>query len=1022
MREIIIYSKDGVEKCSVKSLEYNGTYMGERHVSCNVSSPVPVQWAIGDYLVFRAEKFTMYKLPAATKSARINTYGKAFEYKSVKFSSAEEELRICQFLDVVPKDNDLHYTLLPNFSFYCEKPSDLAERIKANLDRMYPDEWEIAVNGNARFAEGVSLSFSSNSCWDALAQSNSNSNIDMDFIVDCYIDEDGKEHKKVTIGGAGIEILTALSYGKGNGLLSIDRTINESQAVTTRLYAYGNQRNLPYRFYNKQSADGTDVYKATNSVYAPNLMLPGFLHTWIGDDAEKYIDADGNLKKRTYTSLGKEVLYDSGKDEPYYLSPDGEKEYVEWSDVKYEFWQHWEKVDNADEYYCDRVWIDSINGKSDCGVLEGTKFFDGSDDKVEDVYPSIENFKNTTELVEAVGIEEAKKLNLCDSAGQRIYEQGALNTVMRYYPSDEIKNGTGNIPEKETGTPTFEIYIKNLGFNISDTELKADDTPSISMKTGACAGREFKILSCVKMVRDGVSNEWREYTDLHQGSADWCYKLKCEVVADDSIGQYFPNNSFSIKTDSDTKTDGDEFVLLGINMPTVYVDVAEKKLIEQAVLYLAENDHTVFTLSPKIDNIFMVRNPEVSNRLREGNYITVVNDDKGFEINEKLPISQLKIKYEKEIPEYEITMSDQQEASLAQRVSAEVKQTFSGFFNGTGSLANAYTDTYLKRGGDSTDGAYKFGSVNTGLVIHPSFSDGRGFSVNEDSIMIQDLNTGYLNFKASVENVYVQGRTRGTTTLISDNAVTIKEYDGNVTVYFKASYNLLKKVFVNNEICYYGIVGASGGIVWKECDGPTKDSLWSFDVNCEKDREYTFSVKYVAKWSSNNAETDTGVTFYLQGTRPEYSQTIFSGRSPKKASLTPTKLSLFDTSIGVDIDSCGDVHKTNGSDRFFMFGGAHYLGTEPIDISQKEYILSKDDIPAVRDAIQTLLADVKPVEFVFRVSDESSNMTVRSLSARINITNKLYVSICVEGEFYSLESKLSANASASEYKFIITKI
>lgn len=48
-----IKGKDNQTKATVGSLEYNGKWMGERYVSVTVESPVPIDFAIGDYLMYR---------------------------------------------------------------------------------------------------------------------------------------------------------------------------------------------------------------------------------------------------------------------------------------------------------------------------------------------------------------------------------------------------------------------------------------------------------------------------------------------------------------------------------------------------------------------------------------------------------------------------------------------------------------------------------------------------------------------------------------------------------------------------------------------------------------------------------------------------------------------------------------------------------------------------------------------------------------------------------------------------------
>lgn len=53
----VIRSKDGSERAVLKSLEYNGEWLGECYVTATLESPVPVGFEIGDWLEYRGERF-----------------------------------------------------------------------------------------------------------------------------------------------------------------------------------------------------------------------------------------------------------------------------------------------------------------------------------------------------------------------------------------------------------------------------------------------------------------------------------------------------------------------------------------------------------------------------------------------------------------------------------------------------------------------------------------------------------------------------------------------------------------------------------------------------------------------------------------------------------------------------------------------------------------------------------------------------------------------------------------------------
>lgn len=257
-----VYDKTGENiRCTTGKLEYNGTFMGECSVTIDIISPTPIDFHIGDYLVYRGETFEINYDPSVIKTARVNTVGDAFKYEKIKFNSYSDELARVDFLDFVPNDNNVHFTALPTFSFFCADVTDLAKRIQANLDRVYTGskKWTVSVHGEFVGKKDVSISVSNIKVWDALALASSD--FEANFII---------RGRTITIGTAGIAVGNMFAYGKNNGLFEIERNAESDQAIITRLRAYGSEKNLPPRYYNKLSQS------LPNNMAVTHLMLPGF--------------------------------------------------------------------------------------------------------------------------------------------------------------------------------------------------------------------------------------------------------------------------------------------------------------------------------------------------------------------------------------------------------------------------------------------------------------------------------------------------------------------------------------------------------------------------------------------------------------------------------------------------------------------------------------------------------------------------------------------------------------------------
>lgn len=308
MSEWTLYSKSGVAKVVVKKLDYRGEFMGESHVTFDLDSPVPVEFAFGDYLTYRGEKYTLRELPSVEKQARRSSYGGAFRYENITLQGMEWEPTHVEFTDYVPADNNIHYTGLSTFSFYCDHPSKLLERIQACMDVAYSgtDAWTFVLSPDVDLtnfhAETIDIS-SGTSCWAALALMYSKWKIPYTRVG-----------KTVTVGATAQVTANTYEYGKGNGLLKLKRVIDTDKTIVTRLRAYGSDKNMPYRYYNNKGF-------ISESMYMPYLMLPAVREHQAGDGHDVFLQSD-NVSD--YGIIDAEIHFDgSGDNEEIYPTLEG---------------------------------------------------------------------------------------------------------------------------------------------------------------------------------------------------------------------------------------------------------------------------------------------------------------------------------------------------------------------------------------------------------------------------------------------------------------------------------------------------------------------------------------------------------------------------------------------------------------------------------------------------------------------------------------------------------------------------
>lgn len=713
----VIYGADGTgKKLTVRKLKYSGTYMGDCTVSMSVSSAVPIDWATGDYLTFRGETFVLSTLPKVKKQAIGLSCGEAFVYDSVTFVAVGNyELGNCAFLDVVYDDNNLHYTSLPKFSVYFANAGEFAKRLQANLNRIYTNgdgspKWSVAVADGTEI-KAQSLSFEGVSCLEALKKCNTDLNLN--YVL---------RGRKVTIGTKDALVAWDFEYGKHKsksedrgGLVDWEKTVKDNQTIITRLRAYGNTTNLPWRYYNYlwwREIAGERQYK------------------YYKLDSEKYDDAttlEVEIDGEKWTRLINPAMYVPNLMLPSFR--DGSQTYIT-------------NPGETPEHKVIDAYVDS-EAKSALGILEGVKFFDGSGTDTVDVYPTLKGM--TTENVAAgMTSSEREENNMAlGSDGKPEYDQGALDEI---FAVTDVDGFDGLIPEGEMAVKTFCVYVKNLGFDIND--YVGTDGAKIAITEGACAGREFEIVSVTLVTGTG------DKIDKTHKSEAWYYRLECKVTADTSIERYFPYKQYPISI-------GDKFVLTGVNMPDVYVRAAEQRLLVEAKKYLAANDHTVFTYKPSIDSIAMRRYEEIALSLKEGCTLHIVNYDEALPIDESITISQLEITCgESALPEYDVTLSDEIEAGLAQRVTQEVSEKLSNVMLGGTTVVGGGASPYIITTLDPTAPTDR--NVMSAARAVKQFADKEKALTEFLRKDIDDTANGRINFESGLESEDILVRTLAT--------------------------------------------------------------------------------------------------------------------------------------------------------------------------------------------------------------------------------------------------------------------
>lgn len=856
-----IYHKDGSkltdvngEQITVHGLEYSDFWMGECFLTINFKHEVPINFQIGDYIVYRGERFELNYEPGKDKQARPDTYGEGFVYDSVKFNALQDELARAEFLDVVLNDNELHYTSLPKFPFYVQTLDDLLDRIQANLDeqigaglwKIYSrnkdrsvqrgalaSEW-LSVYGEKtedNVIESMSITVDSQTCWQALALVNEK--WDVNFIV---------RGRNIYVGTTGIEAGHIFSYGLGKGLYEIVQNADSDQSVITRLRAYGSEKNLPSHYYAdlgvKYVANITKVVTASTNV---ELELDvDYIETYF-KNKRKYVVSGQTQEQSNGWVL--QVTFDFQTTITGYVIPSG-------SSGKCRFYSELKgtQTDTGDEESKEK--LDAFIAQVKAGntkmyitsglnkkvvpssMKEYTKnlpnnmsinrlmlpgfphvslsdFYDSlTEQEKKYVNPTGKLHKFSTDpyrpYIDSLNIEEIG----LRSASQFFDTDDKTNGVIEIYPTieemeiggvrvDEIDEGVapdddGRFGDNET-VKNVDIYLnKAIDFDIND--LKDDDF-SISMKDGMCGGRTFKVASSTK-----VDGRWR---------------LTIERIKDDALELWFPYKDYPIKN-------GDHFVLTGITLPDSYVNAASLKLLKYAIALLDKNDYTRYVYQPKVDELFMARQHDkaqadetgtiksLHDTLKAGDLMNF--NDTDLNIEGIISIDQLTIKEEDgKIPTYDITLREDKEVGTIQKI----QQQISSLQNGNGGTGAGLTTTQVKNqvategskhfiskiNDDTANGTITWEKVQklvSGLLVG-NFNNENGGSWTPDAEGRSHLITDYLEvrMKAIFEELVVKKTfTIGGKEIISPAGGVVAHKVEEVTVTYK---NVSQKAYR----CYF---------------------------------------------------------------------------------------------------------------------------------------------------------------------------------------------------------------------------
>lgn len=840
----IISSQSGAATLWTGAPKYVGAYLKPGYLEFPaIGSPTAIAWHVGDYVVYSrtGKTYRLYRTPQAAEQGVASKYGASFLYENVQFFDDSKQLEFCPFTDLVPGDNTVHFSTQNTVSFF-GKPANVAERIQACLEAQYgAGSWEIRIvtTSDPDLLEilntEIEFSVTGANCQDVL-----------DKVYDewgglgwIHTVENGKNI--ITIGASNVRTAanTTVPFAFDNGLVRVQRSIANADQIGTRLFAYGSMKNMDATYYR-----GLDIYHA-ESVDIEHLMIP--IASWgITDgkpDARKafiqdaaaiaalgliprtaYFDGSGDLPDihPTIERMTIGEVYDAGgagyvPDLSKWDRDDRIDEIVAATNPT----DHGTSAEQGQKYseivssHLDTVSASNQEGQIDQKIWEGTTTKAGrltlklgSNNQTFTMMSGWTNpeFSGLQMEVLINGTERASipldvvspgaptwTVKLPDTITIKDAPAGTIAIYVFGYvlrnQQDTYANARTYTFSTDATTPvsvkveyeiakTFVVRIPQIGFDIDDY-ADLGNGKTVSMKTGMCAGRDFQ-------VKDAA----------YVPSAD-AWDLTLYRSIDEDLNIMFPNADYEIAA-------GDQYVLLDIAMPEMYVTVASSRLLAAAQKLLADICVEKPFYAPQIDAKVVYNE---SRLLREGMWMDITQEgNREYVLIDSITIDE----NSSNIPTYEVALREKKGIDWTENIgkSSSSRSSQSVVGRDTSDAAGSVTSVGLE--------------VPVGMVVEGSPITSKGtirVSLADGYVIPKEKDVGYfepdttysggIKLRAAYGGVRVPGIRFGIGRTDFDLEVRNIAGEGETPVW--VLYSPLPLITEGDQIVHSGTPGSGGG-------------------------------------------------------------------------------------------------------------------------------------------------------------------------------------------------------------------
>lgn len=251
---ITLYNENDVQIRDIRIYEINDADMGESTITATVKFDQVMQFHPDWYVLLNGEK---YKLGITEPSGKRSTTRINVEY-TLTFHSSREDLKRYTFMDFVEYGSGNPQPSQHTFSLQACTLGQLVNRFNINLQYYLGSLWTMELSDDADPNIVADLSFDKASLWDVLLE------LYNDYGVRWTI-QSNEGYMTILVGEDATELQTIFEYGKGNGLISVERT-NPTERIVTRLRGKGSEKNLPANYFHAATSAFPIADPDTNSV------------------------------------------------------------------------------------------------------------------------------------------------------------------------------------------------------------------------------------------------------------------------------------------------------------------------------------------------------------------------------------------------------------------------------------------------------------------------------------------------------------------------------------------------------------------------------------------------------------------------------------------------------------------------------------------------------------------------------------------------------------------------------------